>query len=215
MASHRHIPPTDTKLDIKKLIKDTCAWLNDDRLAVLPTQFEGADVEYNGVHMKTCEELDEFINRAGNGLRKLQRESRSQALLDRATRKAPSKYQELENTLASVSKHLKSTVEDLLHRGSSGRIVELQSALQAVQDEAERLERLLVVEEMKEEMAESGQSRDESPVEGETEMTQTKRPQTPLDMSRISKRPLVLSPGQEPRPSKRSSHTNLDERSKG
>lgn len=107
---------------------------------------------------------------------------------------------------------MKSTAEDLLRQGSSGHVVELQRALQAVRDEAERSERLLVVEEEEEEMAESGQSRDKSVVEGETEMTQTKRPQTPLDMSHIPTSPLVLSPGQEPRPSKLPSHTNLDER---
>ncbi|KAK7397619.1 Palmitoylated plasma membrane-bound casein kinase [Neonectria punicea] len=48
----------------------------------------------------------------------------------------------------------------------------------------------------------------------ETEIAQTKRPQTPLEMSHIPKRSLVLSPGQEPRLSKRTSHMGLDERNK-
>ena len=107
------------------------------------------------------------------------------------------------------------TATDLLRQGSSGHVVEFPRALQAVRDEAERLERLLVVEEEEEEMSESGQSRDERLVEVheqfvleaaealqhvrifETEMTQTERPQTPLHVSQI-----------------RTLHTRLDERNK-
>lgn len=229
MASHLRKPPTNTKTYLEELITDTSTWLNDDRLAALPTESERAHVEYNGDHMKICEELDRFINRVGNGLQKVQRKARNQALLEGTTGKALSEYGELQRALESVAKHLKSSADDLLRQGSSGHVIKVQKGLQAVQDEAERSKSLLVIEEKEEEMAKSNGSRDRGPVEvhqqsvleaaevsqqvrtSEIEMTQTKRPQTPLDMSRVSKCQLV-SPRLEPRSSKRPSHSKLDER---
>lgn len=228
MASQRHKPPTDTKTYLKELIEDTSAWLNDERLASLPTESERRHIEYNGDHMKICKDLDRFINGAGNELRKVQREGRNQALLEGATRKVPSKLEKLERALESVAEHLESSANDLLRQGNSVHVVKLQRGMQTVRDEAISLTALLVVEETEDEMAKSSRSRDGAPVEvheqsvleaaetsqqvrtSETEMAQTKRPQTPL-VSRNPKRQLVLSPGLEPRPSKRPSHPKLDE----
>ena len=73
MTEHGHMPPTNTYASLEGPIGNIFTGLNDDRLAALPTEFEGTDNKYNGDNVGICKELDKFIHRAGSGWRKVQR----------------------------------------------------------------------------------------------------------------------------------------------
>ena len=160
MASHRHKSPTDVTVFFDGLINDTSAW--QDRLAALPTESRGPEFEFDGEHMRICEQFEKFINEAGNELRKIQKKDQ-QALLREPTLNAPSRHKELQMTLEPLMKHSEDTAKDLLRHGGSGHVTELQGALRAVQGAAKRSKTLL--EEETEEMAKSVQSQNEGPVE--------------------------------------------------
>ena len=102
--------PTGPKAYLEAGIKISTDWLEDDRLSNLPNQINDKNFEYTGYQIGICNELNTFVQEAGDGLRRLQRKERDQALpaqLDRSyapwkaqPRKTPSRYEQLQKELA-------------------------------------------------------------------------------------------------------------------
>jgi hypothetical protein len=229
--------PANPKAFFEEIINSTDEWLKGNGLSEIPnTPTDDEGVEYDGNVMGVLSELDTFIAQTGNKLRMLLKASLEDAIREAALRaelpgneqqrKSPSKYSQLEETLGTASKMVGRIHHDLLRRGGSDLVVKLRESLTSLRNEAEH--QLIPLVEEKQDPALPGDvhhayanahctqstlgttstTLQASKTDSE-QIQQIKRPQTPLDMSKIPKRRLELDPNDQFRPSKRPSNSTL------
>lgn len=177
MSSDRLKLPEGPSTYLDEVIRASSEWLDDERLSSLPTRHDDKDVHYNKDHMDTCKTLDAFVNKAGCGLRRLQKKELGQALgrlesgrdlkIRKTAKGGNPKYEGIHTALKLVENNAAAVSNDLLRLGGSGHVEDLQAALEALREEATQSKLTLLVKEggEKRDMALSGQAQSASRVE--------------------------------------------------